>query len=485
MWARYAKSRFTLGKNGSPAWNAISHLIDGSFQYVSWKFGSGNTSVKEVCNKLGVTAPYYLRREKFRDVFDSAGQLNSLLAYIPTREQDNIRNTIFSNGEDQIVWNLSSDGLFSTKIFFESFQMKIPNLKWAKGIWTPWIPPKVSTFLWKIFKGIVATDENIRRIGIPGVSRCVCCKNPNCEDSDHLFFWSDWSMAAWKYMSLMFNRPLIHSLAALQRVWFREGPKDFMESLASGLASITIWEIWKARNNMIYNSRKADLKRIIKSWAPRIANNIHYPFNPTKQNIHTLEALNISPPRLRPSRHTWSCWRPPEWGLALNIAFGTIQGIEHGVFLIRDTKGCIIGGRKTRTYHNKTLDQIESILQMAAHFFRDVYHQISICQGTHSDFRYLTDQEDKIPHEAIYTRRKILNQHRFLFRKIDPATNNAACAALYTMPCGSFTSCSEHSKALRLAITADIEHIPSGPRQNNITSSPILSTNDDIQVLYT
>ena len=52
-------------------------------------------------------------------------------------------------------------------------------------------------------------DAEFQKIGIHFASKCNCCRQPNMESADHLFFHNDISKAGWNWISntLSFQAP--------------------------------------------------------------------------------------------------------------------------------------------------------------------------------------------------------------------------------------------------------------------------------------
>lgn len=60
-----------------------------------------------------------------------------------------------------------------------------------KDIWLKGLPFKISFFMWRLGKGKVPVDDNIRRWVIEGLSRCWCCTNLAQETMCHVFLKSN------------------------------------------------------------------------------------------------------------------------------------------------------------------------------------------------------------------------------------------------------------------------------------------------------
>lgn len=49
------------------------------------------------------------------------------------------------------------------------------------------------------------TDENLRKCGVPIISKCECCGQATNQNSQHLFSYSEVTWKAWTYFGKMFG----------------------------------------------------------------------------------------------------------------------------------------------------------------------------------------------------------------------------------------------------------------------------------------
>ncbi|XP_021684459.2 uncharacterized protein LOC110667803 [Hevea brasiliensis] len=137
-----------------------------------------------------------------------------------------------------------------------------------KGIWKLDIQPKVKNFIWKSMHNAISVRMNLRRHGMRTNPMCLVC-NTEEETLEHTLFWCDHARATW------FLRPCSYKLNPIGFSSIREWwTKLFQEVLIGHLspellkyAAITCWQIWKDRNNMVFNSivpnPLSTLKRIL------------------------------------------------------------------------------------------------------------------------------------------------------------------------------------------------------------------------------
>lgn len=57
--------------------------------------------------------------------------------------------------------------------------------------------------MWKLAHNALAVDANVIRLGIPIVSKCICCSRPLVESLPHLFWSGDLAKQVWQFFETM------------------------------------------------------------------------------------------------------------------------------------------------------------------------------------------------------------------------------------------------------------------------------------------
>lgn len=70
-----------------------------------------------------------------------------------------------------------------------------------QNIWIKGLPFKMAFLMWRIRKGKVPVDDNLRRRGIEGTTRYQCYNVPDQETISHEFQRSDSTNKTWSYFS--------------------------------------------------------------------------------------------------------------------------------------------------------------------------------------------------------------------------------------------------------------------------------------------
>jgi hypothetical protein len=165
--------------------------------------------------------------------------------------------TLHDNSPDTIVWNLSSNGCYSSK---SAYLMQFRGLIFSRLpalIWRPWAPPKCKSFAWLVFQNRVWTADRLQRRGWPNCGLCKLC-NQEQESAAHLLFKCRFTTRVWTSI-----KHWMGLLAMDINGWHnKENVKDWwtdgihkkgspMKAMAS-LAMLISWEIWKERNARIF-----------------------------------------------------------------------------------------------------------------------------------------------------------------------------------------------------------------------------------------
>ncbi|KAM0025801.1 putative reverse transcriptase zinc-binding domain-containing protein [Helianthus debilis subsp. tardiflorus] len=124
--------------------------------------------------------------------------------------------------------------------------------------WNSWVPPKVNYFLWRALIGKIASKVGLLQRGIP-IGDCFC---PRCglseENVDHLLVGCLWARCLWwnvlVWMRISFPADIGTLPDLLGYIEEQPGSKAWKRIVYS-IVSATVWRIWKARNEMIFENR--------------------------------------------------------------------------------------------------------------------------------------------------------------------------------------------------------------------------------------
>lgn len=73
-------------------------------------------------------------------------------------------------------------------LYAEKIRIKGIRRAWSSKIWHKQLPPKITTFLWKLMRHAIPVDSRVCAKAIQMASRCRCCKFAAVETISHLSY---------------------------------------------------------------------------------------------------------------------------------------------------------------------------------------------------------------------------------------------------------------------------------------------------------
>lgn len=131
-------------------------------------------------------------------------------------------------------------------------------------LWYKHCLPKAEEFVWLAIKGRILTCERRKRLGFVGPKKCVMCGEEE-ENLDHLLLQCKVAQSCWLSVKRMFywHGPLQQSLIEFFESWPRQNRKSTLSSMWNISPSLVIWEIWKERNQRIFQDKKEDERMLV------------------------------------------------------------------------------------------------------------------------------------------------------------------------------------------------------------------------------
>ncbi|XP_026390091.1 uncharacterized protein LOC113285383 [Papaver somniferum] len=80
-------------------------------------------------------------------------------------------------GNDSIIWNLHSSGIFNNAKAVEKIRHKEDKVDWSSYIWRKSLHPSIASNIWKFIQGVYVNDVMKRKQGYEMPSRCCICKS--------------------------------------------------------------------------------------------------------------------------------------------------------------------------------------------------------------------------------------------------------------------------------------------------------------------
>lgn len=156
---------------------------------------------------------------------------------------------------DTITWsgNIKENNIVVADRYFQLclLQTNHPGNRWFTKFWSPLLPIKITIFFWLVWKNKNLTWENLQVQNWSGPGFCVLCGN-DAENNTHLFGTCSAVATLWQQLEHNIGSvgPYIRDIKPWLTWWSNQS------SARRLIPAIFIWEIWKWRNNIIFNNHR-------------------------------------------------------------------------------------------------------------------------------------------------------------------------------------------------------------------------------------
>ena len=254
---------------------------------------------------------------------------------------------------DTLIWPHTPDGNLSYKQAY-SFYANHSNVEWVDHLWHSFLPPRISSTVWKILLNKVSTHDNLKKRGFPLVSRCELCKE-EAESVDHIFLHCHFASLLWNWIWGAFNisLPLPYSVNALWQLVRKVNLSSQLRNLFITCCLVTLYALWDVRNKLIFHNFRPVPSRTlhyIKGWLQELAPLLPGHMNNTQSDLLILKIFNVSGVHRKSPQIIEVMWTPPHFnwikcntdGMALGCPgyaaiggiFRTYRGFSKGCFCL-------------------------------------------------------------------------------------------------------------------------------------------------------
>ncbi|XP_027171546.1 uncharacterized protein LOC113771125 [Coffea eugenioides] len=249
-------------------------------------------------------------------------KLDKLKEWIPDWVLPLIHDThIYPEQEDRMVWLRSSIGEFSLKGAWNSIHQRRESSQVDRMVWNGVTPLKFSFFVWRLVRDILLLEMTLKRVGIPVVSRCLCC-------GQHEELWRH----------LFITGPVVVQCSS------SPGGGE-VRHIRTVVPLSVLWCLWKARNNARFEGMRLDDPRVIK-----MVDQLLGQLSTTGVLLATHLRGDTDDPWAelvpRPIRQLFSVavsWKRPQPPLfKLNTNASVSQGRATGGGILRDSSGRVV-----------------------------------------------------------------------------------------------------------------------------------------------
>jgi len=251
--------------------------------------------------------------------------------------------------EDKFVWKSSSTSDLSLKEAFLFKYGACQNIFWAKGLWSPDIPPSKSLTTWRLMHNKLPTDDNLVLRGCNLPSTCSSC-HAYAKTTFHLFFECSFALKMWSWLASLLNKSLIFNSpmdiwAILDNSWT---PQCHVVVQACIINLLNI--IWYRRNNIRFQGKTIDWRLAINLIISKVSLSGNLTSKTAASNMLEFTILkackvNIKPPRASLIKEV--IWAPPmhSW-VKVNTDGASVKNPTRaapgGIF--RNSDGVSLGG---------------------------------------------------------------------------------------------------------------------------------------------
>ncbi|KAG5556480.1 hypothetical protein RHGRI_006924 [Rhododendron griersonianum] len=311
-------------------------------------------------------------------------------------------------GADSIIWGLHPSGKYTVKRGYHKAwsdyidskperpsTSTVPGPSFWNFMWNLNIPPKLKHFWWRACRNKLATKENL-------VQR-KCATSPICqrcgkaiESGEHILFLCKWARKVFFASPIagVFFPNEIGSIMAWSLRMKEEIDNGNLEPVFFAKAIFLCWFIWKARNDLVFQSLKqspfSTVARALGAWDEFVS------------ATETTSSTHQSPPSSLPLPS--SVRIPPGAGsLKINCDASWSRDLKRGWggIILRDNCGHLVNGRRFRISSTSAFLAEASVLREAC-LFAKALNLSSVCiENDNAQLISLSVSELVPPWEAL------------------------------------------------------------------------------------
>ncbi|KAF4379751.1 hypothetical protein F8388_023768 [Cannabis sativa] len=168
-----------------------------------------------------------------------------------------------ASAHDDWFWLKDSKGMFTVKSAYRlqhgQSGQPIHNFSsdlWKK-LWTLNLPPKVLNFLWRVCSNCLPTKFMLSTKHVQIDTSCPLCSAAP-ETALHLLVRCSFAKSCWQQTCV----PIVAPAAMTFGSWFEEGFSRWSDVVCVE-AAMTLWALWKVRNEVVWNSVSPSFDEVI------------------------------------------------------------------------------------------------------------------------------------------------------------------------------------------------------------------------------
>ncbi|WMV21122.1 hypothetical protein MTR67_014507 [Solanum verrucosum] len=254
MWNKYCKKMHPLIVNSSGAsqvWKKMIKIRKEVEHDIWWQIKAGNSSFWfDDWTRQG--ALYFTEGELAQDeelkvkdfIINDEWNEDKLRSVISEEMVQhitmNIRPILKEGSTDKAWWMHSTKGDFTVKSAYNNMRRKLSVNEWSNYMWVKGLPFKIGFFLWRVWRGRIATDDNLKRMRIQVVSKCYCCEEGQLETMSHLLLTAPIAQKLWKQFASCVGLSVTENLKQTIYRWWEHKMSHKLDQILKAVPAIII-----------------------------------------------------------------------------------------------------------------------------------------------------------------------------------------------------------------------------------------------------
>jgi hypothetical protein len=274
VWSLYGNGvPHAMSKRGSFWWKDIFSLIDDYRSITTCKIHNGASILfwkdfwlqgELMCHKFPRLYSYYVNEDVSVAAMIHLENLHegfflplSVEAFQEWQEATQIMNGIQLSEHQTDIRTFVWGPKYTPSKYYKFLFARLPHDTALNAIWKSRAMPNLKVFIWSLFQDRLNTRDLMKRKNwhIDSGYNCAMCSQNTLETSQHLFFQCEFAQLCWNLLDIHwdFSRPFALNYTVTKASF--AGP-CFFEIIACAT-----WNIWKVRNDLIFNNVPADFDR--------------------------------------------------------------------------------------------------------------------------------------------------------------------------------------------------------------------------------
>jgi hypothetical protein len=170
--------------------------------------------------------------------------------------------------EDKWLWKVDPSSLYTVRSAYNTLIAQVHvEIAAAPSIWHKDVPLKVVLFVWHLFRDRLPTRDNLHRRRVIDSDAQSCVGGCGViETSTHLFFHCNLFSSVWNHIFLWLGvvTAMPHDVTGhFNQFSHLGGFSKSRHSITQVIWYATVWEIWKERNNRIFNAKASSILQVV------------------------------------------------------------------------------------------------------------------------------------------------------------------------------------------------------------------------------